>query len=85
MAPTWNDEFELTDGSYSVSDIQDYIEYIIKKHETLLTILLTHLYINKINNRLVFKIKDGYKLELETPGTMKLLGSTKKVNRQNKK
>ena len=84
-APTWNDEFELPDGSYSVSDIQDYIEYIIKKHETLLTILLTHLYINKINNRLVFKIKDGYKLELETPGTMKLLGSTKKVNRQNKK
>ena len=35
MAPTWNDEFELPDGSYSVSDIQDYIEYIIKKHETL--------------------------------------------------
>ena len=79
MAPTWNDEFELPDGSYSVSDIQDYIEYIIKKHETLLTILLTHLYINRINNRLVFKIKDGYKLKLETSGTMKLLGSIKKL------
>ena len=31
-APTWNDKFELTDGSYSVSDIQDYFEYILKKH-----------------------------------------------------
>ena len=34
IAPTWNDDFELSDGSYSLSDIQDYIEYIIKKHET---------------------------------------------------
>ena len=33
--PTWNEEFELPDGSYSVSDIQDYFEDIIKKHETL--------------------------------------------------
>ena len=32
IAPTWNDEFELPDGFYFVSDIQDYIEYIIKKH-----------------------------------------------------
>ena len=30
-APTWNKEFELLDGSYSVSDIQDYLEYILKK------------------------------------------------------
>ena len=30
IAPTWKDEFELPDGSYSVSDIQNYIEYIIK-------------------------------------------------------
>ena len=64
MAPTWNDEFELPDGSYSVSDIQDYIEYNIKKHETLTKIPPIHVYINVINNRLVFKIKDGYKLEL---------------------
>ena len=35
IAPTWNDEFELPDGSYYVSDIQNYIEYVIKKHETL--------------------------------------------------
>ena len=33
-APTWNDEFDLPDGSYSISDIQDYFEFIIKKHET---------------------------------------------------
>ena len=31
-ASTWNEEFELPDGSYSVSDIQDYFEYIMKKH-----------------------------------------------------
>ena len=62
-----------------VSHIQDYIEFIIKKHEILTTIPPIHVYINRINNRLVFKIKDGYKLELEIPGTMKLFGSKKKI------
>ena len=71
IAPTWNDEFELLDCSYSVSDIQNYIEFIIEKHETLTTIPPIHVYINRINNRSVFKIKDGYKLELQTPETMK--------------
>ena len=33
-APTWNEEFELSDGSYSVSDVQGYFEYILEKHET---------------------------------------------------
>ena len=47
-APTWNDEFELPDGSYSVSDIQDDIEYIIKKHETLTAIPHIHFFINRI-------------------------------------
>ena len=84
IVSTWNDEFELPNGSYSVSDIQDYIEFIIKKHETLTTIPSIHVYINNINDRLVFKIKDGYKLELQKSETMKLLGSTKKI-RQNKK
>ena len=79
IAPTWNGEFELPDYSYSVSDIQDYIECIIKKHETLTTILLIHVYINRINNRLLFKIKDGYKLELQTTETMKLFGIRKKL------
>ena len=75
--PTWNDQFQLPDGYYSVSDIQDYIEYIIKKHEILTVIPPTHVYINIIKNKLVFKIKNGYKLELKTPETMKLFGSTK--------
>ena len=79
IAPTWNDDFELPDGSYPVSDIQDYIEYIIKKHEKLIKIPTIHVYVNRINNRLVFKIKDGYKLELQTTETMKLFGCTKKL------
>ena len=79
IAPTWNDEFELPDGSFSVSDIQGYIEYIIKKHETLTSIPAIHVYINRINDELVFTIKDGYKLELKTPETMKLFGSAKKI------
>ena len=77
-APTWNDTFDLPDGSYSISDIQDYFEFIIKKHETLNEDLPIEIYPNKIKNRIVFKIKTGYKLELLTPETMKLLGSTKK-------
>ena len=62
-----------------MSNIQDYIEYIIKKYETLTTIRLIQVYINRINNRLLFKVKDGYKLELQKPKTMKLFGSTKKL------
>ena len=73
-----NDEFELPDGSYSMSDIQNYIEYIFKKHETLTAIPPIHVYINRINKRLGFKIKDEYKLELQTSETTKLLGSTNK-------
>ena len=60
-----------------MSHIQDYIEYIIKKHETLTTIPPIHVYINRTNNRLVFKIKEGRKLELQIPETIKLFGSTK--------
>ena len=77
-APTWNDTFDLPDGSYSIDDIQDYFEFIIKKHETLNEDLPIEIYPNKIKNRIVFKIKTGYKLELLTPETMRLLGSTKK-------
>ena len=62
IAPRWNDEFELPDGSYSVSNIQDYIEYINKKCESLSAIPPYNFYINRINSRLVFKIKNGYKL-----------------------
>ena len=77
-APTWNDTFDLPDGSYSISDIQDYLEFIIKKHETLTENPSIQIYPNKIQNGIVFKINTGYKLELLTPETMKLLGSTKK-------
>ena len=76
-APTWNEEFELPDGSYSVSDIQDYFKYILKKHETVTDNPSIRIYVNKIENRITFKIKTGYYLELLTPETMKLLGSTK--------
>ena len=77
-APTWDDTFDLPDGSYSMFDMQDYFEFIIKKHETLTENPPVQIYPNKIKNRIVFKIKTGYKLELLTPETMKLLGSTKK-------
>ena len=83
-APTWNDTFDLTDGSYSIADIQDYFEFIIKKHETLTENPPVQIYPNKIKNRIVFKIKTGYKLELLTLETMKLLGSTKKDVDKNK-
>ena len=76
-APTWNDKFELLDGSYSVSDIQDYFEYILKKHGENPDKPLVQIYVNKIENRATFKIKNGYSLELLTHETMKLLGSTK--------
>ena len=75
----WNYEFELQDGSDADSDIQDYMGFIFKKHETLTTIPPIHVYIKRINNRLVFKIKDGYNLELQTSETMKLFDSTKKL------
>ena len=77
-APTWNDTFDLPDGSYSISDIQDYFEFIIKKHETLTENPPIQIYPNKIKNRIVSKIKTEYKLEVLTPQTMKLLGITKK-------
>ena len=76
-APTWNDEFELPDGSYSVSDIQDYFEYILKKHGENIDNPSVKIYVNKIENRITFKIKNGYSLEFLTPDAMKLLGSTK--------
>ena len=77
-ARTWNDAFDLPDGFYSILDIQDYFEFAFKKHKTLTENPPVQIYPNKIKNRIVFKIKTGYKLELLTPETMKLLGSTKK-------
>ena len=54
-APTWNDTFDLPDGSYSIEDIQDYFEFIIKKHETLTEDPPVEIYPNKIKSRIVFK------------------------------
>ena len=78
-APTWNETFDLPDGSYNLSETQNYIEYIIKKHETIGENASILIYASTINNRIVFKIKTGYKLELLSKETMKLLGSTIKI------
>ena len=78
-APTWNETFDLPDGSYNISEIQDYIEYIIKKHETIGENAPILIYANTINNRIVFKIKSRYNLELLSKETMQLLGSTKDI------
>ena len=75
-ALTWSEEIELSDGSYSVSDIQDYFEYILKKHNESVDNPSIRMYINRIENRITFKIKNGYYLELLTPETIKLPGST---------
>ena len=75
-APTWNEKLELPDGSYSVSDVQYYFEYILKKQREDIDKLSGQLYVNKIENRVTFKIKNAYSLELLTPETMRLLGST---------
>ena len=78
-ALTWNKTFDLPDGSYNISEIQYYIEYIIKKHETIDETAPILIYANTINNRIVIKIKTGYKLELLSKETMKLFGSTKDI------
>ena len=76
-APTWNEEFELPDGSYSTSDIQDYLEYILTKHGEKKINPSIKIYINNIKNRITFKIKTGHYLELLTPERRKLLGNIK--------
>ena len=73
---TWNDKFELPDGSYSVSDIQDYFGYILKKHGENTDKPSVQIHVNKIENRVTFKTKNGYSLVLLTPETMKFLEST---------
>ena len=76
--PTLNETFDLPDRSYTIDDIQDYFEFIMTKYVILNDNPSIKIYSNKIKNRIVFKIKNGYKLELLTPETMKLLGSSKK-------
>ena len=74
----------MPDGSYSVSDTQDYFECIIKKYKTVADNSPVQIYVNKIKNRIVFKIKTGYKLELLTKEIIQLLRSSKKDIDQNK-
>ena len=75
-APTWNGTFDVPDGSYSIAALQNYFEHIIEKHETIAKVSPVLVYVNEINNRIAFKIKSGYKLELLSKETMKLLGSS---------
>ena len=84
-APTWNEMFELPDGSFSVSYIQDYFKYILKKHEAATDNPAILIYANQIENKITFGIKTGYYLELLTPETIKLLGSIKSGKTKEKK
>ena len=82
--PTWNETFDLPDGSYTVEDIQDYFLRIIQKHEPTIKnneespVLI---FPNETENKIVFKIKTEYKLELFTKETMKLLGDGPTIDR----
>ena len=75
-APTRNGKFELPDGSCSISDIQVYFEYILKKSNENIDNLSIRIFVNKIENRITFRIKTEYYLGLLTPETMRLLGIT---------
>ena len=77
LALTWNDEFELPDVSYSVSDVQDYFEYTLKKQGDKTDNPSIRTCVNKMENIITFRIKAGYYLVLLKPETMKLFGSTK--------
>ena len=83
-APTWNDQSDLPDGSHSIVDIQDYFELKIQNNLTVTENPPVQIYPNKIKNRIIFTIKTVYKLELLSPETMKILGSTKKDADQDK-
>ena len=83
-AATWNDKIDLPDGWYSVSDIQDYFEYILKTHGENIDNPSVKVYVNKIKNRITFRIKNGHSLELLTLETMKLLGSTESKTTKDK-
>ena len=69
-------------GSYWASNIQDYFEYISKKYRENVVKPSVQLYVKRTEDRITFKIKDGYSLELLTSETTNLLGSTKNKNNQ---
>ena len=76
-APSWNGKFELRDGSYSVSDIQNYFQYFINKHEKVSYNPPLRINVNEKENRITSRIKTGYYLQLLTPETTKLLEALK--------
>ena len=79
-SPAWNEIFTLDDGSYNIQKIQNYFEYVVKKHEDITNEdFPTRVCVNKMKNRIVFKIKTGYKIELLSEETTQLIGSSKKV------
>ena len=67
-APTWSEEFELPDGSYSIPDIQDYFKYILKKHSESVDNPSIRIYVNKIENRIMFKISTVNKINKDKNG-----------------
>ena len=84
LVPTLNDKFQLPNGSYSVSDIQDYFMCILKKHGENINNPSVRKYVNKIENRIFLKIKAGYSLEFKRLEARKLLGSTEDKITKNK-
>ena len=72
--------FKFPDGSHSASDIQGYVWYIIKKHQTETDNSPKWIFVNKIENRITFRITKEYYLKHLTTETMKLLESTEKSN-----
>ena len=73
----WKEKFQLPDGSYYVSYIQDYFEYIIKKHLTVTANPPIRIYVNKVEKKVTFRIKEKYYLKMLSPETMKLSVGTK--------
>ena len=72
-APTWNDRFDLSDGSYSVSDVQNYFKYILKQLGENVKNPSIEIYINKIKDRITFKVKSGYTFELLIKGNNEII------------
>ena len=73
---SYNDNKFIPDGSYSISDIKDYFQYILKNHGENIDKPSIQIYVNKNKHKIIFKIKNGYSIGLLTKETMKLLGST---------
>ena len=77
-APTWNDTFDLPDGSYPIADIEDYFEFIIKKHKTLTENPPVQIYPNKIKNRIVFLNKNRIQIRIIISRNDEIIGKYQK-------